>query len=141
MKSKFSQILKLKQRASSLAEAELAKARGFLNQALSEYELAKSELLGLKPALKGDGRAMAVSMHLLSLARAVLSQKAEQCELAKKQLAHYEHLYKRAKLEEEKIAYLNEQEIKKAIKKAERLEANLLDEFGVLRHSQKGQKL
>lgn len=137
MKSKFSQILRLKKRNLDLAEARVAKSKNLLFSAEAALAAAKDELLGLSLPTKGDSSQLAMALASINSGRAQIAVMSEKVELAKKELAHFEHLYKQANLEFEKINYLHEAEIKAALLAAQKTEAAALDEFGTMGFARK----
>lgn len=135
MSEKFSQILKIKKQnldkialALSQNRAEARRIEGFISDSTKEIASIKFPKSGEILEIQG-------SVKLLNLALKQKQNLLERLELVKKSIMHYEHQYKRANLEYEKIKYLQSEELKKHMAKLKRAEQNLLDEFGVIRHS------
>ena len=83
------------------AEEKIALLRAKLN----EFSLPKSGNIG----------ELRENLELINIARAELSACKESLEIAKKEVLHYEHKYKNANLEYEKMKYLEKEEFKKAL--------------------------
>lgn len=137
MKSKFSSILKVKKRSLDLARSRLLKSKNALNLAQENFDLARNSLVSINMPLKGDSKNIALSMMQSRSCRDELNRAKERLDIAQKELMHFEHLYKQANLEFERINYLHEQEVKMALKAIEKSQANLLDEFGVMAFARK----
>lgn len=132
MNSKFSSILKVRKQAVDVAEARLAKARNNLRQAIELKNKARNAVCELSLPTSGNSADLLSKFNLVGLAREQLALAIEKVDIATKELSHFEHLYKRAYMEYEKINYLHEREVKNMLKLAEKAESVLLDEFGVL---------
>ena len=134
MKSKFSSVVRVKKQMMDKIEVRLVAARlnvrrleASLKAVLDEFDLPKS---GNANDLKGD-------LELLKIMRDELASYKEQLELAKKEVAHFEHQYKNANLEYEKMKYLEKEDFKREIKRIERAESLALDEFAIIKFATK----
>lgn len=135
MISKFTSIVKVKKQNLDKIEARLAKSRAealmierFIdetNEQINAFEMPKS----------GDFSQFKGSLELLNLARKEKEILIQRLELVKKSIMHFEHQYKNANLEYEKMKYLENEDYKAQIKRIKKLEQNALDEFATIRHA------
>ena len=140
MKSKFTSIVRVKKQEMDKIEAKLAVARlnvrnfeenlAHLRAKLGEFVLPKSGNIG---ELKEN-------LELISITRQELNACKESLEIANKEVLHYEHKYKNANLEYEKMKYLEKEEFKKEIKRIQKAEALALDEFAVMKFVTKSEQ-
>lgn len=140
MTTKFTPVLKVKQRNLDKIEANLAKARA-RSEAL-KLEMAEVNKLILEKKFPKSGSAsdiqIAIAEHNLLINEK--RQVAEDLELNAKTISHFETQYKAAYIEFEKIKYLHDEEIKKYLKRLKTAEAKMLDEIATQRYfSQKAQ--
>ena len=137
MKSKFSEVVKVRKQALDKAEAKLALARSKVESCEQSLAAAREEALKFSLPKSGNVNEIRQNLELLNVARNAQAQAAERLELAKKEAMHFEFLYKKANLEFEKMKYLEEEELRAQIKKAQRAEALALDEFAVMKFAAK----
>ncbi len=133
MKTKYSTVLKVKKQALNKAESNLNAARN--RQAQNEEALKEANRVceSLNLPQKGGVDELRQSMKMRQIAREARERAAEKVLLSKKEVAHFEHLYKRANLDYEKIKYLESEELKKLKKELEKIEAKNLDEIAISR--------
>lgn len=133
MKTKYSTVVKVKKEALNKAESNLNVALS--RQAQHEEALTEANKVceSLNLPLKGGASELRESMKLREVARETRDRAAEKVLLSQKEVAHYQHLYKRANLDYEKVKYLEAQELKKLKKELEKIEAKNLDEIAISR--------
>lgn len=133
MKTKYSSIIKVKKQALERAENNLnkAKARQLENQKKLEQAIKECDSLSIPQ--KGDANELRQSMQMLQIARDSKERAAQKVLLSDKEIVHYQHLYKKANFDYEKIKYLEAEEIKKIKKELEKIEAKNLDEIAISR--------
>ena len=139
MKSKFTSIVRVKKQEMDKVEAKLAVARlnvrnfeenlVHLRARLEEFCLPKS----------GNICELKENLEFIKITRQELNVCKESLEMAKKEVSHYEHKYKNANLEYEKMKYLEKEEFKKEIKRIQKAEALALDEFAVMKFTAKSE--
>ncbi|MGH1600528.1 flagellar FliJ family protein [Campylobacter majalis] len=136
MKSKFSQVVKVKKQALDLAEARVAKARNNVVICEQNHEKAKAVLAKFILPQSGTTSELNESLKLVSLMRNEIKALNEKLEISKRELMHFSHQYKNANLEYEKMKYLEQEDIKKILKQIKHKESIELDEFAVIKFSQ-----
>lgn len=136
MKSKFSQVVKVKKQALDLAEARVAKARNNVVICEQNHEKAKAVLAKFILPQSGTTSELNESLKLVSLMRNEIRALNEKLEISKRELMHFSHQYKNANLEYEKMKYLEQEDIKKILKQIKHKESIELDEFAVIKFSQ-----
>ena len=133
MKTKFSPLLSLRQRELDEFEANLAVARqegARLNLELADID---TQILAQQLPKSGNSQTILILMNqneILRNQKAIISEKIL---LNQKKINHCELKYQNAFKELEKVKYLNNEEIKKEIKKQKKLEEKMLDEIAVQR--------
>ncbi|QKF91522.1 flagellar export protein FliJ [Campylobacter sp. CCUG 57310] len=135
MKSKFSQIVKVKKQNLDKISMRLARSRAETVMIEGFIAEANEQIASIKLPQSGQISQMKSSLELLNLARKEKEILTQRLELTKKSIMHYEHQYKNANLEYEKIKYLESEDFKSQIAKIKRAEQNMLDEFGSIRHA------
>ncbi|CAD7287536.1 hypothetical protein LMG7974_00415 [Campylobacter majalis] len=136
MKSKFSQVVKVKKQALDLAEARVAKARNNVVICEQNHEKAKAVLAKFILPQSGTTSELNESLKLVSLMRNEIKALNEKLKISKRELMHFSHQYKNANLEYEKMKYLEQEDIKKILKQIKHKESIELDEFAVIKFSQ-----
>lgn len=134
MKSKYDSVLKVRKQQLDKAELNLNKARARLLEHERALELANLDFINLCALPQaGDTNVLRQSLDLLNVAKEAKERAAEKVELSHKEIAHYQHLYKKANLEYEKIKYLRTEEFKKLKEELKRAEDKFMDEIAVSR--------
>ena len=136
MKSKFTSVVRVKKQEMDKVEAKLVVARLNVRNAEEKIALLRAKLNEFSLPKSGELRE---NLELINIARAELSACKENLEIAKKEVLHYEHKYKNANLEYEKMKYLEKEEFKKEIKRIQKAEALALDEFAVMKFAAKSE--
>lgn len=128
---KFKQILNVKKQALQNAELDLNKAKLRKKSVENELELVKNEINKLKEPTTLNEMVLVNDFIQVNLIKQ--SQLKEKLSLCDKEISHYNHLYKRASLDYEKIKYLYEEELKQKKKALEKKQALELDEIATMR--------
>ncbi len=128
---KFKQILSVKKQALQTAELDLNKAKMRKTSVENELELAKRELDNYPEPKTLNEIKLANDAILFNIEKQ--KQLREKILLCEKEIVHYQHLYKRASLDYEKIKYLHEEELQEIKKEQERKQALELDEIATMR--------
>ncbi|EAH4571029.1 flagellar FliJ family protein [Campylobacter sp. IFREMER_LSEM_CL2127] len=137
MKSKYSSVIKLRKQQLDKAEANLTKTRQKLLQCEEELKEASKTCESLTLADKGSIALLRSSLKLQEIAREGKQRVKQKLDLTKKELAHHQHLYKKAHLEFEKIKVLENEELKKIQKALQKEEEKFIDELAITRHFNK----
>ncbi len=122
MKSKYSQVVKIKKQELDKAENNLAAAKA--RQRANEAALSKAnaDYLGINLPKSGSVALLKQGLELKNIAKNVQDAAKEMVQRSKHECSHYQHLYKDAHLNYEKLKYLETEDFKamqKAIAKAE----------------------
>lgn len=135
------EILKIKKQALQNAELELNKAKKRQEKIINDIFLCDEEFKNVNTAK--DLTQILLQNEALKNNLSIKQALLEKLELSKKEIVHYEHLYKRANLEYEKIKILHEEELLKIKQEKEKKLALELDEIATIRffNSLKEQKL
>jgi len=128
MKSKFTSVVRVKKQEMDKVEAKLVVARLNVRNAEEKIALLRAKLNEFSLPKSGNIGELRENLELINIARAELSACKESLEIAKKEVLHYEHKYKNANLEYEKM-----------IKRIQKAEALALDEFAVMKFSAKSE--
>ena len=139
MKSKFTSVVRVKKQEMDKVEAKLVVARLNVRSAEENLVLLRTRLNEFSLPKNGNIDELRQNLELISIARQELSACKERLEIAKKEVLHYEHKYKNANLEYEKMRYLEKQEFKREIKRIQKAEALALDEFAVMKFTGKSE--
>lgn len=141
MKTRFSDILKVKKQKLSEIERELLDVQNRKKRLESKIVAVDDEVASFKQPQSGD-------FTLMQLARQSFLQLIHQKELLNqkldtriKQIEGLTSLYTEANMEYEKIAYLHAAEIKKALNKLEQEENKAMDEIANILHVNKKEKI
>lgn len=135
MKSKFSQIVKVKKQNLDKIGMRLARSRAEVVMIEGFIAEANEQIASINLPASGQISQIKSSLQLLNLARKEKEILTQRLELTKKTVMHYERQYKNANLEYEKIKYLESEDFKAQIAKIKRVEQNMLDEFGAIRYT------
>lgn len=122
MKSKYSQVVKIKKQELDKAENNLAAAKA--RQRANEAALSKAnaDYLGISLPKSGSVALLKQGLELKNIAKNVQDAAKEMVQRSKNECNYYQHLYKDAHLNYEKLKYLETEDFKamqKAIAKAE----------------------
>jgi len=137
MKTKFSQLVKVKKRKVDEIESELLDTQNQKRRVESEIENILQEISELKTPQSGDFAQLNLSYSYLSNLSNQKKFKEEQLHSIIQQIEVIKELYKEANIEYEKIKYLDEQEIKKQLEELKIKENKDMDEIANLLHSRK----
>ncbi len=132
MKTKFSQIVKLKQRRVDEIENEMLDVRNKKKVLLSKIEALEKEVLEIKVPKSGSFVEINITnMHLKNLS---LQKKTcnENILLLDRQIEGLKVLYKEANIDYEKIKYLDNEEIKRILNEKKIEENKNMDEIANL---------
>lgn len=141
MKTKFSQILKVKQRRVDEIENELMDVRFQKRKTLTKIEEIVEEIMGLKTPQSGSFAEINLShTYLKNLSNQKQSKEQEIIQLDQ-QIEGIKELYKEANIEFEKVKYLEDLEIEKKLQELKVQEAKDMDEIANLLHAQKKNKV
>ncbi len=135
MKTKFCQVVKIRQEQLDRAGSELLKARGKEDAAKSELADITLQIAELKFPSSG---AASLITQTLAQSRIMQAQKlatTEKLRLASLEVAHHQNRYKMAHIELEKMKFLQSEQIKAMLAKIHRTETAQLDDIAVMRHS------
>lgn len=131
--TKFSQILKVKKQALEKIEIDLTKRRNKLSVLKNEINDLIKQISDHEFPKKGNSIELNSNLAILNTYKNQKQNLSEKINLTNKEIMHFEHLYKKAYLDYEKIKYLEEEEIKKFILKAKKQEQIMLDEIATQR--------
>ena len=135
MKTKFSQILKLKKRRVEEIENALTEVRAQKRRALREIEDILQEIASLKTPTSGSFGEMNVAF--MSLSQLSNQKKSKEFEVTQieQRIRDIQELYKEANIEFEKIQYLEDEEHKKVLEALKVQENKDMDEIANLLYS------
>jgi flagellar export protein FliJ len=137
MKTKFSQLVKVKKRELDEIESKLLEIQNHKRRVESQIENILQEIKELKTPQSGNFAKLNLSYsHLSHLSNQKKSKEEELIKIANK-IEAIKELYKKANIEYEKIKYLDEQEIKKQLEEIKIKENKDMDEIANLLHSRK----
>jgi flagellar export protein FliJ len=137
MKTKFSQLVKVKKRKVDEIESELLDIQNQKRRVESEIESILQEIRELKTPQNGDFAKLNLSYSYLSNFSNQKKSKEEELIKIDNQIEVIKELYKEANIEYEKIKYLDEQEIKKQLEELKIKENKDMDEIANLLHAKK----
>ncbi|MBR8465261.1 flagellar FliJ family protein [Campylobacter sp. faydin G-140] len=138
MKSKFSQVVRVKKQTLDRIEARLVSARAKVANLELNAKALRAKLDEISMPQSGKMSELKQNLELLRIMRDELDDIKERLELSKKEVMHVEHQYKNANLDFEKIKYLEQEDFKREIKRQKHLEAVTLDEFAIMNFGTKG---
>jgi len=141
MKTKFSQIVKVKQRKVDEIENELMDVRFQKRKTLSMIEDILKEIEGLKTPQSGSFAEINLSHSYLKNLSNQKKEKEKEILQLDKQIEGIKELYKEANIEFEKIKYLEDLEIEKKLHELKVQEAKDMDEIANLLHAKKKSKV
>lgn len=131
--TKFTQIVKIKKQALEKIEINLTKSRNKLSMLKNELNDLLDQISNHKFPKKGSSIEINSNLAIIKIYNDQKNDLSEKINLTNKEIMHFEHLYKNAYLDYEKIKYLEEEEIKKIILKAKKQEQLMLDEIATQR--------
>ncbi|TQR61509.1 flagellar FliJ family protein [Campylobacter troglodytis] len=134
MKSKFSSVVKVKKQELDKAELELSKARARQRQNEETLMLAEAEYLSLVMPKEGNAMLLRQSLNYKAVAKQMKDLAQEKLRLSHQEINHYQHLYKKAHLNYEKLKYLEVEELKELEKKLKKEEEKALDEIATSKY-------
>ncbi|TEY04494.1 flagellar export protein FliJ [Campylobacter sp. US33a] len=134
MKTKYETVLKVKKRQLDNAENNLNKARARQMEHEKAYVLAKQECEQFSLPKSGSIELLKSNLTIIDIARSVKNEALRKVELSKKEMVHYQHLYKKAHLDYEKMKYLQSEELKKIQIQLKKSEEKFIDELAVSRY-------
>lgn len=134
MKSKYSQVVKVRKQELDKAETNLLHARQ--RQLANEEALraAEAEFLGISLPQNGDISLLKHGFEFKQIAQTSKEIAKEKVELSKKECAHYQNVYKNANLAYEKMKFLETDEIQKKQEALKKAEQKMLDEVAVSKY-------
>ncbi|QCD51910.1 flagellar export protein FliJ [Campylobacter sp. RM16192] len=135
MKSKFTQIVKVKKQNLDKIALRLAKSRSEAGMIENFINDANLKIASFKLPSSGEFTELKGSLEFLNLIRKEKDILSQRLELVKKSIMHFEHQYKNASLEYEKMKYLESEEFKVELARIKKLEQNSLDEFATMRYT------
>ncbi|MCD8212999.1 MAG: flagellar export protein FliJ [Campylobacter sp.] len=137
MKSNFSQVVRVKKQLMDKMEARLVSARLNVQKIELDLKKARDRLDEFQIPKSGNAGDLRGKLELLKMMRDELISCKERLGLAKKEVVHFEHQYKNANLEYEKMKYLEKEDFKREVKRIQRAEVLALDEFAVMKFAVK----
>ena len=132
----FKDVLKIKKQLLDKAELALKAAKARLKAAQDNKSSIEKDLASLRSQVATSHQELSAREYLLKSAGEQLKSAQEALSLSLKECAHYEHLYKLANIEHEKILYLRQEEQQRALAELARKEALELDEIATQRWAQ-----
>ena len=134
MSSKYTTVVKVRKQELDKAETNLAKAKQ--RQKANEEALmrANAEYLSVNLPSAGSAEELKQSLEFRAIAKNVKDAAKEKVELSAKEMRHFQHLYKNAHLEYEKIKYLESEELKTLQTKLRKAEQKALDDIAVSKY-------
>lgn len=135
MKSKFTQIVKVKKQNLDKIAAKLAKTRSEVSAIENFIHETNLQIAAFKLPSSGEFAQLKGSLEFLNLIRREKDILSQRLELVKKSVMHFEHQYKNANLEYEKMKYLENEDFKKELDRIKKLERNAIDEFATTRYA------
>ncbi len=137
MKTKYSQLLKVKKQEVDGIENKIALLNAQKNRIAVELEVLKREISELKVPKEGRfGQFVSASFAFEKLMGAK-KEKEREIDSKNTQIIEAQNEYKRALLEYEKIKYLEDLILKERLEKIKKDEQKLLDEISVLTYKRR----
>jgi flagellar export protein FliJ len=137
MKTKFSQLVKVKKRKVDEIESELLDAQNEKRKIHSQIDKISLEISELKTPQSGGFAKLNISFTYLSNLSNQKKLKVEELEKIEHQIELIKELYKEANIEFEKVKYLDELEVKKQLEELRVKENKDMDEIANLLHAKK----
>jgi len=137
MKTKFSQLVKVKKRKVDEIESELLDIQNQKRRVESEIKNILQDIVELKAPQSGNFAELNLSYSYLSNLSNQKKVREKQLLSIMQQIEIVKDLYKEANIDYEKIKYLDEQEIKKQLEELKIKENKDMDEIANLLHSRK----
>lgn len=134
MSNKFTPVVKVRKQELDKAETNLLKAKQ--RQKANEEALmrANADYLSVNLPREGSAALLKESLQIKAIAKDVKDAAKERVELSAKEMAHYQHLYKNAHFEYEKIKYLESEELKTLQAKLKKAEQKALDDIAISKY-------
>lgn len=134
MSNKFTPVVKVRKQELDKAETNLLKAKQ--RQKANEEALmrANADYLSVNLPREGSVALLKESLQIKAIAKDVKDAAKERMELSAKEMAHYQHLYKNAHFEYEKIKYLESEELKALQAKLKKAEQKALDDIAISKY-------
>ncbi len=129
MKSKYSQVVKVKKQELDKAENALAAAKARQRANEAALNAAKAEYLGISLPESGSVELLRQSLSYKQIAQSAKEAAQERVVLSQKECKHYQHLYKNAHLNYEKLKYLETEDFKAMQKALAKAEQKALDDI------------
>lgn len=140
MKTKYNALLKVRKQELDKAEKNLQLARQRQLHNELEFQKASLEYAHFNLPTQGSTRILQQALQMLDRAKIHKFQSQEKLLLSQKEVVHYQHLYKKAFVDYEKIQYLQNEEIKQRQKALKKQEEQMLDEMAVIKYFYEGKK-
>ncbi len=141
MKTRFSDILKIRKEKLSEIERELLDVRNRKRKIEEEITKVDAKIKVFKQPQIGDFSLMQVARDALTMLRQQKEDLVQKHLLRERQIEGLKGLYQEANIEYEKIAYLNEEAIKKVLKQRQLEESKALDEIANILFVNKKEKV
>lgn len=134
MSSKYTPVVKVRKQELDKAETNLLKAKQ--RQKANEEALmrANADYLRVNLPRNGSAELLKQSLQMKAIAKDVKDAAKEKVELSAKEMAHYQHLYKNAHFEYEKIKYLESEELKIVQERLKKAEQKALDDIAISKY-------
>ncbi len=129
MKSKYSQVVRVKKQELDKAENALAAAKARQRANEAALNAAKAEYLGISLPESGSVELLRQSLSFKQIAQSAKEAAQERVVLSQKECNHYQHLYKNAHLNYEKLKYLETEDFKAMQKALAKAEQKALDDI------------
>ncbi len=134
MSSKYTPVVKVRKQELDKAETNLAKAKQRQRANEEAFAKANAEYLGVRLPSSGSVEILRQGLEFKEIAKNVKDAAKEKVELSAKEMRHFQHLYKNAHLEYEKIKYLESEELKAVQEKLKKAEQKALDDIAVSKY-------
>ncbi len=129
MKTKFSEILKLKKEKISEVERAILKKQNIKSSLLQKNRDLELEILKIDQPLEGDFSQIQLSKFHASNFRRAIKQNLHEISFVQEEIINLNKLYRERKIDFEKIKYLHDEEIMKHLKAVALQESKDLDEI------------
>lgn len=129
MKTKFSELLKVKKQKLSEVERALAQKRHERAQLVEQSALIRSRIETFSPPKSGDYRQMRMALHSREYLFKEKERNANMIKYYDQEIAALQQLYKEANIDYEKINHLHTLEVEQRLKERMRQEAKDMDEI------------
>lgn len=137
MKTKYSQLLKVKKQKVDSIENEIALLNSKKNSTEKDIENLKEEINSLKKPKEGKFGIFVSASYSFDTLFMLKKEKETFLQHIDNELEQKRDEYKKAKMEYEKIKYLEDLEIEKKLDKIKKDEQKLLDEMSVITYKRR----